>query len=670
MAKMDPDKLGELLSAYADGEVTEEEAQLVERLCQQDDRSRQLVESMQQVKSLVGALPRHAAPPTLAEDVLRFSERAELLDGDGLTPAPRRPSRGPWRMLVSTAAMIAIAAGALYWVVHTSHPRPHRVTDAHPSTVDELLNQDLKVERIPHAGDRPSRSPASVPPHDTKAERKAQTRRSLSGDAATAPGGRKTSPPSRGAPATDQLSMQGKSGTMVADASPSSKPKVGLKQVSPDPVEASIGGDKGVAAVSFGSEPLRLRVTAPNDDVRAALSNKVATILAEHDVPALNTGHGDRANAPGQTAYFFDGVAGVNFAKDSHDRQVLLHVPADVAQDVVSKLAQDADKRVEATLAVGPIQVDGWAHADSVMSSVAASRTRRDGEASQPPAAVTQTPQTGPVVEKLKEAAQSGGKEESANMELVEELLLAMGVNLDSLKRPSPVPAESTRKRRAKACSAETIERNESDASESTPTTASANRPADVTTDADKPAADKDKTSSTSPKGTGANKKRTEPSADQTPADDKAALEESTEEKKQDDKGSDSLVARRLAALKKPDRDTKPQQTAEAEPKKPSGNASTAGADQAARKKQTAAPPTPPEAYVTIVIEWALAPEAHKKAEGAKSGPSPVAAPTEQKPQEPKPTPDRKKPPVASPPDGGQQSKHHTDPLAILADAV
>lgn len=63
MATIDRDKLGEYLSAYLDGELSDSERAAVDRLLARDARVRAQLDELRQTVEMVRALPRRAARP-------------------------------------------------------------------------------------------------------------------------------------------------------------------------------------------------------------------------------------------------------------------------------------------------------------------------------------------------------------------------------------------------------------------------------------------------------------------------------------------------------------------------------------------------------------------------------------------------------------------------------
>ena len=90
---MDMERLGEQLSAYLDGELSEQEKALVERALREDAGARRLLDELRRMAANVESLPRHAAPDSILEDVRFQLERSELL-GDSIEDGVERGGRG------------------------------------------------------------------------------------------------------------------------------------------------------------------------------------------------------------------------------------------------------------------------------------------------------------------------------------------------------------------------------------------------------------------------------------------------------------------------------------------------------------------------------------------------------------------------------------------------
>ena len=117
MTKPERMDISQRLSAYLDGELEGDQRRQVERLLRGNAPARQLLEELRCTTALVAALPRHAAPESIAVDLEAMAARRELLsdfDDGGLQQTALRTNRLRW---LATAAMLAFAVGGSAWMV-------------------------------------------------------------------------------------------------------------------------------------------------------------------------------------------------------------------------------------------------------------------------------------------------------------------------------------------------------------------------------------------------------------------------------------------------------------------------------------------------------------------------------------------------------------------------
>ncbi|MGB2987736.1 MAG: hypothetical protein WBE26_17860, partial [Phycisphaerae bacterium] len=108
MAGIDRGQLGELLSAYIDGELDAEHVKSVERILREDAGARHLLEELRGTVNIVSSLPRHSAPGSIAEDVQFQVERSELLGDPDSQPATATGGRSGLPALLSMAAVLGL----------------------------------------------------------------------------------------------------------------------------------------------------------------------------------------------------------------------------------------------------------------------------------------------------------------------------------------------------------------------------------------------------------------------------------------------------------------------------------------------------------------------------------------------------------------------------------
>ena len=121
-------RIEELLNSFIDGELTEREANEVERLIADDARIAQRLRELQKSKMLVGSLPRSEAPAEMADEIKASLERMTLLGQQAERFDEPRPFEGLderagarhllARKVLAAAAMIGLVA-ILAAVVYT-----------------------------------------------------------------------------------------------------------------------------------------------------------------------------------------------------------------------------------------------------------------------------------------------------------------------------------------------------------------------------------------------------------------------------------------------------------------------------------------------------------------------------------------------------------------------
>src|SRR5262245_312418 len=107
------DEQDELLSAYLDGELPDEERRTVEARLASDPEARKLLDELRQTAAAVRGLPRRSAPAGLANAVRARLERGALVSES--RPAPVE-SKSPliWGRRFAYAAVLFMTAGVGY----------------------------------------------------------------------------------------------------------------------------------------------------------------------------------------------------------------------------------------------------------------------------------------------------------------------------------------------------------------------------------------------------------------------------------------------------------------------------------------------------------------------------------------------------------------------------
>ena len=153
MSKINREQLGELLSAYIDGELDPEQEKLIEGMLQEDEDAQCLLDDLRRTVKLVSSLPRHPAPDSIAEDVQLRVERSELLGEVEEAGVRTGGWRNPAVVVLSMAAMLALVFGS-FWLTRVDEtssggPRGNIVALA-PGKDSEAESSDFN-ESIPSA---------------------------------------------------------------------------------------------------------------------------------------------------------------------------------------------------------------------------------------------------------------------------------------------------------------------------------------------------------------------------------------------------------------------------------------------------------------------------------------------------------------------------------------
>jgi hypothetical protein len=110
-------ELGEVLTAYLDGELTPDEMEQVEALLRKDESARRLLSELRVTVQAVSSLPRRQAPSSIVEEVQLRLERNELLDDLPAGPMQRPRLRMRWSGILSMAAMLGVVVIAGSWLL-------------------------------------------------------------------------------------------------------------------------------------------------------------------------------------------------------------------------------------------------------------------------------------------------------------------------------------------------------------------------------------------------------------------------------------------------------------------------------------------------------------------------------------------------------------------------
>ncbi|MFQ5590736.1 MAG: zf-HC2 domain-containing protein [Phycisphaerae bacterium] len=383
MSELHRDELGELLSAYIDGELPAAEAIRVERLLEQDESARRLMQELRQTATLVASLPRHDAPNSIAEDVRARIERSELLgDPDSLPIAAKRRQLGVPGVAAMAAMLALVVLGGL-WISQRGWepdaPEPVRLAMTHPQEKEAPVS--IQSGRNGHSmGEGTPREAADESTGTsvarTRRMRKSGVKRRAARTSAT------EAPRSKVAELPSNKLLSGKRRQRGKRAE--GKGVLALAPIE-QKITAGIDCDK-LQEHRFANEPVQLRVTMRDETKSEKITTKIIEYLKRRQLAEITvdkeTGSVHHRLTGG---FFFQGQPGVNF-DDARQRQLLVRVPSRDLDGLLAQLTDDAGEKANVTLISGPVAVNGVDEARRMLrvadaSAVHAQAFRRAGTA-------------------------------------------------------------------------------------------------------------------------------------------------------------------------------------------------------------------------------------------------------------------------------------------------
>ncbi len=139
-------ELDELLSGCVDGELTQRQQTELKRLLQHQPQAARQLESLQQQRRLLGALPVEAAPQGLADEVKARLERKLILNSVPGAAALRSRSGLVRRRFTAAAAMLLIPLGLLGVVVYRILTPPQPSAGTLPTAKSILADEPVMQE--------------------------------------------------------------------------------------------------------------------------------------------------------------------------------------------------------------------------------------------------------------------------------------------------------------------------------------------------------------------------------------------------------------------------------------------------------------------------------------------------------------------------------------------
>lgn len=366
--KMTREQLEELLSAYLDDEVTDQERALVERVVREDASSRRILDELRQTRDLIGALPSHSAPPDLADEIDGLIERGALLDQPMTPQTAQRSHRGPLRVFLGIAAMLVIMVGSGIWfsaIASKNHQQ-------------QLAQNQIKDESSPKA--KSTTNEAVKVAGESAGDGSAYTARA-------------------GAPAksTEALRRENLSASKDRKADSSGLAIALEKKLEKDQTFAELKNH------SFAGEPVRITLAAKSAQHQNALVSILNTTLRERGVEVVETVASNETRQLSKAqAFVVEGTAGSNF-EDVRSRQLIVRAPASALYHA-TQLAAQGPVPAPLTLTQGTTQ---WTTDEALLNLQSGLRSQSTVTADSPMLAEeTPTLKTPVATERKKETAE------------------------------------------------------------------------------------------------------------------------------------------------------------------------------------------------------------------------------------------------------------------------
>lgn len=432
---MDREQLGELLSAYIDGEVDDRQRTLIERLVRENDDAMAMLNEIRRTADAVSSLPRHTAPDSISEFLHDQLEREELL-GAAPEPRPRSGERGfPIVGFMATAAMLGIVLIGGFWFLRNGTDDARRIREnvlARAEPRDDAISTSARIRTI----EEPSLS------RSRRAKRgrgSVAAKRDRNTAAFSDHGSRGSTDPAQ-VPDSRVVLLERETATAQAN-----KPT--------RPVEVTMNhratvGDKmrssrslaGLRAHNFAVEPLRLKIVVRNQDRRSAAMDRVTAFLsARGAVDVAKLPPGDDAGKPTQTGFFLRGRSHLNFGEGMSE-QLLIRVASRDLDALMEELGRAAPSDGDVSLMAGPLLFQGLGHARATLRRLGPSTSndepRRNETVTEQPIVPSRSKE--PDNEISTPESGEAWNEEGRDERLLEDLFAAIGLDpglVDELER-------------------------------------------------------------------------------------------------------------------------------------------------------------------------------------------------------------------------------------------
>ncbi|MCH7925203.1 MAG: hypothetical protein IIC51_06685, partial [Planctomycetes bacterium] len=379
MNDVNREELSELLSGYLDGELNDDDVAVVERVLLKDQDARKLLEELRQMVHVVGALPRHDAPASIAEDIAAHMERAELLgDTDAMESLAGPKGRSPWSTLLSMAAGIVVVATGVLWYTYDLgvEPAGRVVVSTFQRDDDEsaaFREESAKESREDLVSQKaPSPAATSMGVTNLREGDSSVSTRAHSGRRST-----RLARKDRARAAAESNDARSDSPAMPVNAIPRVDQEKLLAVANVEQILAAGARVSHLRDHPFGNEELRLAIPVRDGEESGEFARRLVGALRSRDVVnAATSADETRLTEISKNGFFLQGASGINY-RDVGQEQILVYVTASDRDALLDEIGRWSDFSEEVELQVGPIRVRGLASVREALDGNVVPRTDR-----------------------------------------------------------------------------------------------------------------------------------------------------------------------------------------------------------------------------------------------------------------------------------------------------
>lgn len=380
MRPQDAQRIGEQLSAYLDGELSQEERDAVEALLASDADARALLAELRDASGAVRALPRDRAPASILEQINARLERSELLGPAERKVTLARHKRRPIRSTLAMAASLLFVVSGGLWVyfrvaesqdlpsgklvTRDQSPSPFPANDM-PMLQDDLrrlagrtsvtesapIQSDEEVDQLSALGYAGFRG---QPESDLEAQSGMRDQVAFAESSAR---GEAAIDTARSAETVVGVPIRGFDGSVGEE-----RAAAGRFEFESATLEQKLAAGDGLDAVAmhrFDAEPLQIQLVVDRGH-RSHVESTLVSVLAGSGAIPLDSLGMKESTAPTSQAFYEYGRPGDNYAPGAApQRQILARVSPRAIERILETAAAQDDSVQDVRFGVGQMSAEG-----------------------------------------------------------------------------------------------------------------------------------------------------------------------------------------------------------------------------------------------------------------------------------------------------------------------